>query len=188
MTRIPRTLTAALAATALVGAFSLSAHAQSTPTPTATTSQAAPQHGPRAQPVDAAQRHAQRSEQLKTILQLQPSQQAAWNAYVQATTPGHPAQARAERPDLRTMTTPERLDLAKKLRTERTAKAEQREQATRSFYASLNASQQKAFDAVSVQRHGRHAAGGHKHRMGHAQGHHHGPAGMKHAAPLAPAA
>lgn len=187
MKNFQRTLTAALAATALVGAFSLSAQAQTAPAPTAAAPQAAAaQHGTRAKPVDFAQRHAQRSEHLKTILQLQPNQQAAWDKYVQSTTPTPRAKPSADRVDVRKLTTPERLDLAQKLRKERTAKAEQREQATRSFYASLNASQQKAFDAVTAH-HPRphHKAGQRGQRMGHDKAAHHGPAGWKHAVPAA---
>ena len=97
-------------------------------------------------------------------MQIQPSQQAAWDKYVKAITPEPRAKAdRQQRPDLRKLSTPERLDLAQQLRKERNAKAEQREQATRSFYASLNPSQQKAFDAISAQRHSKSA----KHKEGH---------------------
>lgn len=189
MKRFQRTLTATLAATALFGAFSLSAHAQPAPAPVAVPSHAAPHHGPRAKPVDFAQHQAQRNEQLKTILQLQPNQQAAWDKYVQATTPAPRTQPAADRADVRKLTTPERLDLAQKLRKERTAKAEQREQATRSFYASLNPSQQKAFDAVALQRHGGHKVGHRGPRMGHPHGPQHGAAHPVPAAKsLAPAA
>lgn len=194
MKKFQRTLTAALATTALVGAFSLSANAQPAPATTGASPHAtAHQHGHSAKPVDFAQRHAQRSEHLKTILQLQPNQQAAWDKYVQATTPTPRAKPAADRADLRKLTTPERLDLAQKLRKERTAKAEQREQATRSFYASLNTSQQKAFDTVTAHHPGQHKAGQRGHRMGHHHGPqhgegHHGPAGMKKPAAATPAA
>ena len=94
-------------------------------------------------------------EHLKTVLQIQPAQQAAWDSYVKAMEPRPRAKQQSERPDLRKLTTPERLDLAQQLRKERNAQAERRDQATRSFYASLTPSQQKAFDAISAQRHGR---------------------------------
>lgn len=177
MKRFQRTLTTAFAAAALAGSFSLAANAQPAPAPSATTSHAAAHHGQRAKPVDLAQRHADRSERLKTILQLQPNQQAAWAQYVQATTPAHRARAAGERPDLRKLTTPERLDLAQNLRKERTAQAEQREQATRSFYASLSTSQQKAFDTLTVRHAGPHKAGGGAHRMGQRHGHADGHSG-----------
>lgn len=174
MKRFQRTLTAALAASALIGAFSISANAQTAPAPVAAATHAAPHEGPRAKPVDMAQRHAQHSEHLKTILQLQPNQQAAWDKYVQATTPTPRAKPAADGPDVRKLTTPERLDMAQKLRKERTAQAEQREQATRSFYASLNASQQKAFDAVSQRHSGKHHGGPGSERMGHRHAPQHG--------------
>ncbi|MGN1056787.1 MAG: Spy/CpxP family protein refolding chaperone [Comamonas sp.] len=194
MQRFQRTLATAIAAAALLGTAALSAHAQ--PQPAAAPHQAAAAaHGPRAGHIDFAKIRAERTEHLKTVLQIQPSQQGAWDAYVKAITPAPRAKADGStRPDLRKLTTPERLDLAQKLRKERTAKAEQREQATRSFYASLNPSQQKAFDAISAQRHGKpgmHKAG-HGKRSDGPRGMHrgHGPAGHHPAtaAPVAPAA
>lgn len=176
-----RTLTAAVAAAALTGVFTASAWAQAEPQlPAAPVTAAAGHPGHRGQPADFAKFHAERNERLKTILQLQPQQEAAWEQYVKATTP-------APRADLRKLTTPERLDLAQKMRAERTAKAEQRDKATRTFYRSLNPSQQKAFDVLNVHAVGKHHAG-HGQRMGH-PGHRHGP---RHpaapAAPQAPAA
>lgn len=189
-----RTLTAAVAAAALTGVFTASAWAQAEPQlPAAPVTAAAghpghaghPAH--RGKPADFAQFHAERNERLKTILQLQPQQEAAWEQYVKATTPAPRAERQAPRADLRTLTTPERLDLAQKMRAERTAKAEQRDKATRTFYRSLNPSQQKAFDALNVHALGKHHTG-HGQRMGH-PGHRHGP---RHpaapAAPQAPAA
>ena len=194
MKNVQRTLTAALAATALVGAFSLSANAQPAPAVASTAPHAtAHQHGASGKPADFAQHHAQRSEHLKTILQLQPNQQAAWDKYVQATTPDQRTKPAAERADLRKLTTPERLDQVQKLRKERTAKAEQREQATRSFYASLTSSQQKAFDAITAHPGQHHKTGqrgqrmGHPHGLPHNQGHH-SPAAMPKPTPASPAA
>ena len=163
MQRFQRTFATAIAAATLLGTAAFSAHAQPQ-TAAAPAAQTAPAHAHNAQKVDLAQRHAQRMDHLKTVLQIQPSQQAAWDKYVKAITPEPRAKAdRQQRPDLRKLSTPERLDLAQQLRKERNAKAEQREQATRSFYASLNPSQQKAFDAISAQRHSKSA----KHKEGH---------------------
>lgn len=180
-----RTLTAAVAATALAGAFTLPAWAQSETTqPSTTVTAPAPHthaaHGKHHAQVDRAahmaQHHAQRTAQMKTLLQLQPNQQAAWDKYVQATTP----QPRAQRPDApqdaRKLTTLERLDLAQKLRKERNAHAEQRDQATRSFYTSLNASQQQAFDVLTSRGHGKHHAGfGQRNGPERSKHHPHGP-------------
>ena len=171
-----RTLTAIVATTALAGAFSLPAWAQAEPqlpTTEVTARSHHPHHGAKHAKADFAQHHAERSERLKTILQIQPNQQAAWDQYVKSTTPQARTQNKADRPDIRKLTTPERLDMAQKLRKERTAKAEQREQATRSFYQSLNPSQQKAFDQISLQRHGKHKAGHAGKRLMPSK-HHHG--------------
>lgn len=174
MQRFQRTCTALIAAAGLLGAATFSAQAQ-TPAPQTTHSApAAAAKASGAQKVNFAQRHAERMEHLKTVLQIQPNQQADWEKYVQAITPEKRTKpAGQQRPDLRKLTTPERLDLAQKLRQERSAKAEQREQATRSFYASLNPSQQKAFDAIATERHGKRSM----HKAGHGKrfgGHHHG--------------
>lgn len=161
MQRFQRTFAAAIATAALLGSAAFSANAQPQ-APGAPAPHAAPApHGHHA-PVDFAKFHAERMDRMKTLLQIQPNQQSAWDQYVKAITPEKRTKPAGERPNLRKLTTPERLDLAQKLRKERTAKAEQREQATRSFYASLNPSQQKAFDVLGAQRHskpGVHKAG-----------------------------
>ena len=186
------TLTAAIAVAALAGSFSLSASAQAVTPQGPAAQQTAPHHGHRAKPVDFAKFHAERADRLKTLLQLQPNQQAAWDKYVKATTPAPRAKPAGERPDLRKLSTPERLDLAQKLRKERAAHAEQRDQATRAFYSSLNSSQQKAFDVATVRQPGKHKAGpGARGHHGHGPQHGHGPAAhpaAPTAAPVGPAA
>lgn len=184
-----RTLTATIAATALASAFTLPVWAQGETTqPSTTVTAHAPQphahagkhHVHKDKAAHMAQRHAQRTAHMKTLLQLQPNQQAAWDKYVQATTP----QPRAQRPDAprdaRKLTTLERLDLAKKLRQERTAQAEQRDQATRSFYTSLNTSQQQAFDVLTSRGQG-HADRGQRGGPKHGKHHPHGPQAAAHA-------
>lgn len=195
MPRFQRTFAATIAAAALLGASAFSANAQpqapaAAPAPAHAAAPSA--HGHHAPKVDFAKFHAERMDHLKTLLQIQPSQEAAWDKYVKAITPEQRAKPEGQRPELRKLTTPERLDLAQKLRKERTAKAEQREQATRSFYASLNPSQQKAFDTLGAQRHGKpgmHHAGPGKRGDGPRGPHHgHGPAGHPPVHPAAPAA
>lgn len=181
MQRFQRTFAAAIAAAALLGSAAFSAHAQPQAPATAHTTHAPAAHGPRAQQVDVAQFHAERMDKLKTLLQIQPHQQAAWDSYAKAVTPEHRAKPQTKHKDLRKLTTPERLDLAQQLRKERAAKADLRDQATRSFYASLNPGQQKAFDALNAKHHGKpgvHKAGPGKHVDGHrGHQHSHGPAG-----------
>lgn len=134
-----RTLTATITTATLLSSFALSANAH--------VERPHPRH---THAMEQTQQHGPRSEHLKTILQLQPQQQAAWDQYVKAITPVPRAHAPGERAELRNLTTPQRLDLKQKLRKERMAQVEQREQATRTFYSSLTASQQKAFDTLTA--------------------------------------
>ena len=91
------------------------------------------------------EKHQQHWERQKNLLQLQPQQQAQWEAYVAAMQPP-PRVAPAKHP--KDMNTLERLDWKAQMRTSHQKNAERRDQATRSFYASLNAQQQKAFDSL----------------------------------------
>lgn len=182
MAILQRSLIGTAAAAALAGAFALPVWAQNASTPAEPLAQTAPavsqpQHvrAPHAKP-DPVQFHAHRMERVKTLLQLNPSQESAWQKYVEATRPeARHAQPRGERPDWSKLTTPERIEKMQQLRKERNAKIEQRENATKAFYASLNPAQQKAFDvAQPAHGHFKHK-GKHQgeHRMGHKPQHHH---------------
>lgn len=156
MTIFQRTLTAAIAATALAGAFSLPAGAAE-PVAAAgpATAPVTKKHAPEQR---QHHRHADRSQglqQLKERLQLQPSQQAAWEQYVAALQPAQRSAPQADRKSQSALTTPQRLDLARQMREARQQAANQRDAATRSFYASLNAEQQKIFDAPKPKRDGK---------------------------------
>lgn len=91
-----------------------------------------------------------RLAELKASLKLTPSQTSAWETFQAAVKP--PArEARAHREDAprddwAKLKTPERLDRMRAWRQERDAAATRREEATRTFYASLSAEQQKTFD------------------------------------------
>ena len=181
MIRLPRTWTATAAAAALLGSLALPAQAQ----PATAQGAAAPvhphahtqshphgpAHGARTL-ADKAQHQAAHYARLQTLLQLQPQQQAAWDAYVQASTPpqraARPASDRAQ-----PQATPARIAQQQQLRKARTQHIEQREQATLRLYQALNASQQKAFDLLQAPRNG-HA---HPHAGPAAQGgkHRHAP-------------
>ena len=96
------------------------------------------------------QAHLQsRAANLKAKLQLSPEQDAAWRTYTAAMkTP-----ARVQRPDraeLEMLSTPERLDKMRALRQQHDAAMDQREQATRTFYAGLTPEQKKTFDANTL--------------------------------------
>ncbi|MFO6420472.1 Spy/CpxP family protein refolding chaperone [Hylemonella sp. W303a] len=92
----------------------------------------------------------QRLAELKASLKLTPSQTSAWETFQAAVKPpAREARANREgspREDWAKLKTPERLDRMRTLRQERDAAATRREEATKTFYASLSAEQQKTFD------------------------------------------
>lgn len=124
-----------------------------------------------------AQRHAQRMDRMqkkaaerqaafKAELQLTPEQEPAWHAFVARTQPQARPAPRGSREDWSKLTTPERLDKLQALKAERDARLLQRTDAIKSFYAALNAEQQKVFD----EKHARgfqHGNMHHKHGKGH---------------------
>lgn len=94
-----------------------------------------------------AKRHMdRRTASLKAKLKLNADQEGAWNSYVATMQPPanfpHPSRA-----DMSKLTTPERLDKMRELRKQREADMDKRDDATRAFYATLNAEQKKVFDA-----------------------------------------
>jgi hypothetical protein len=94
--------------------------------------------------------------ELKALLKLTPAQEGAWTAFVAVHKP--PADMMTMRADwmaLEKLSTPERLDRMKALRGKHIAAMEQREEATRVFYATLTPEQQKVFDASAMPRQGR---------------------------------
>ena len=189
MALLQRTLTATAAAAALVGAFALPASAQNQPAPAA--AQTAPAHPQAGRPaLDHAAMHAQHMERVKPLLQLTAAQESAWKKYVEATRPAERKAPRMDREAFSKLTTPQRIDQAQSLRKERNAAIEQRENATKAFYASLNPAQQKAFD-VAMPAHG-HGKGHGMHRGGPRGEGHHGMRGdrpgMGHPGQAAPAA
>lgn len=96
---------------------------------------------------ERVQRHlARRQADLKAKLQLNTEQESAWASYVAAMKPPV-GQARPNRADFEKLTTPERLDKLHELRKQREAEFEQRDAATRTFYAALGTEQKKIFDA-----------------------------------------
>lgn len=112
------------------------------------------------------ERHTQRLAELKSKLNLQAAQEPAWNTFTQSMQ--HPARmARPERASLEKMTTPERLDMMQAMKAQRDAHMQQRADATKAFYATLNAEQKQVFDqetARMMKGAGMHAT---KHQGGH---------------------
>ena len=102
---------------------------------------------------------AKRQAQLKHKLQITPTQESAWNAYTAATTP--PANFRPpERAEFDKLTTPERIDRMRAMRSARAAEMDKRADAAKALYAALSPEQKKVFDAETAPRqHARHHGG-----------------------------
>jgi len=104
---------------------------------------------------------AKRHAALKAELKITPEQEGAWTAYTAATKP--PAKMDHKRPDraeLAKLTTPERIDKMRALRDQHhkdmQAAMDRRDDATKTFYAALNAEQKKTFDNAHAHKGGRH--------------------------------
>lgn len=166
-------LTAALLAT-----FGLAAVAQTTmPAPAGPGGRGAPEmqaHRGGGDPARMEQRRARmqeriakRMEAFKQKLQINAGQEGAWSAWTSALKPSGPMQ-RPNRAEMAQLTTPERIDRMRARRAERMAEMDKRMDATKTFYAALNAEQKKVFDAESMRflRRG----GGKGHRGHHGRG------------------
>ena len=109
-----------------------------------------------------------RNAELKAQLKLTAAQNGAWTTYTAAMKPPADLMAKraAEHIELDKLSTPERIDKMKALRTQHmgdmNAAMDQRGEATKAFYATLTPEQQKVFDANTLRRHGAHGRkGGH---------------------------
>lgn len=140
-------LLAGLLATAGLGALAQTPTPPAGATPPAQRGMARPEH--RADPARMEQFMARRQAELKAKLKIEPAQEAAWNTWTAAMKP--PADMRQRREamhaEMQKLTTPERIDRMKSLRAERDALMDKHAQATKDFYAVLNAEQKKTFDA-----------------------------------------
>jgi hypothetical protein len=110
--------------------------------------------------------HERRLQELKVKLQLSADQEPAWTAFASAMR-AEPPHSRPDWTQLAGLPTPERIERMKVLRVQRQAQAnarmDQRAQATRGFYDSLQAQQKKVFDEET----GKHLAQrGRHHRHG----------------------
>ena len=164
--------TAALAATA------------QTVTPAAPAASATPtypggHHGDRMGRHDPAQmqaRMAKHQADLKAQLKLTPAQEGAWSAFsASMQPPAHGARMTQEqRAEMDKLTTPERIDKMRAMRSqhmaEMNASMDKRGEATKTFYAALDADQKKVFDSQRIGNgpmNGMRGQGG----MGHGSGH-----------------
>lgn len=116
------------------------------------------------------ERHTKRLAALKEKLKLSPSQEADWTTF----TSGMPTPTMGARPGHEAMgklSTPQRLEKMKEMRTEHAAVAEKRAAVVKTFYATLTPEQQKTFDAETHRPRGG-AHGGAHGKGGHGQGMH----------------
>lgn len=117
-------------------------------------------HMGRHHPADMQARMARYQAELKARLALTSTQESAWIAYTASMQP--PVRGARPTPEQRAefdhLTTPERIDKMRALRTqrmaERTAAMDKRGDATKTFYAALNADQKKVFDRQRMDRGG----------------------------------
>ena len=118
------------------------------------------------------QRMAERMEFFKFKLKITPQQEGAWSAWTAAMKPAANRPQRPDRAEFERMTTPERIDRMRALRAQRQAERDRKMDATKTFYAALNADQKKTFDAASLQmlQHRGGGRGGHGWGEGHYRG------------------
>ena len=187
MTRFRQTLTGAAVATALLASLSLPSFAQTAapaaPADKAAATQSAHDHHKHHRGDkrgDRMEHMKKRLDKLKTDLKLTSAQEGAWTSYLESMKPAE-RPASGDREAFAKLTTPQRIDKMREMRAKRNAEMDRRAEATKAFYAQLNADQQKTFDAESLRMHGPRHPGGHR-------GHHDGkPGGQDRPAP-APAA
>ena len=154
-----------IAAAAVLAACGLAAQAQMPPPPPGAPGASHMQmhDGMRQHMQERAQR---RMERLKRILQVTPAQEGAWSNWVAAMRP-NPAnmeQRHRMHEEFARMSTPERIDRMRAMRTQRSAEMDRRADATKAFYSQLSQPQQKAFDEISLKFMRGRGLGGH-HRM-----------------------
>jgi periplasmic protein CpxP/Spy len=166
-----KTLQRTLVAAGLLAAFGIGAIAQTQPAPAPAAQSMQGERG-RHDPARMEQfrarmqeRMAQRLGELKQKLQITGAQEGAWNAWTAAMKPT-PHQ-RPDRAEFERLTTPERIDRMRAMRAQRGAEMDKRMDATKTFYATLNAEQKKVFDAEGL----RFMRGGKRGGMGGHGGH-----------------
>lgn len=108
---------------------------------------------------------AKRQAELKAKLKITPAQEGAWTSYTASMQPpAHGARPTPEqRAEFDKLTTPQRIDKMKEMRTQRMAEMnaamDKRGEATKTFYAALTPEQQKTFD-TEHKKFGPHHGGG----------------------------
>ncbi len=90
---------------------------------------------------------AKRMGELKAKLKLSADQEGAWTTFTAAMQPNAQAPERPNWKEIQAMTTPERIDKMRALRTVHQAEMDKRADAVKAFYAVLTPEQKKTFDA-----------------------------------------
>jgi hypothetical protein len=134
---------------ALLAGLGVAAQAQSQPAASGPgpTAERHHHHG-KHDPAKRAERINQRLNDLKQKLQIAAGQEPAWTSFANAMQPA-PRQ-RPDREAIARMSTPDRLDHMRALRDQRNAEMDRRADATKAFYAQLNAEQKKTFDGETA--------------------------------------
>jgi protein CpxP len=91
---------------------------------------------------------AKMADHVRAILQLRPAQEPALQAYLAALRPSGDEMQPRGGPGMERMTTPERLTMMEQRMARRQAAMRSRTEATRKFYAQLDAGQKRAFDEL----------------------------------------
>ena len=122
---------------------------------------------------------AKRQADMKAKLKITPAQEGAWTSFTAAMQPpAHTRPTPEQRAEFDKLTTPQRIDKMREMRTQRmtemSASMDKRGEATKTFYATLTPEQQKTFD-VEHKKHRDHGGAGHHGGHGGHGGHgHHG--------------
>ncbi len=93
-----------------------------------------------------AGRHQKHLDEMKVYLQLQASQEAAWQSFVGVMKTPMKRPTPLASAELEKLTTPERIDKMMAFKAEKDAEISKRMNASKTFYASLTPTQQKVFD------------------------------------------
>lgn len=141
-----------IAIATLMAAAGFAAHAQ---TPTTMADHKAMMGEGRMHKMDPSKIDAMVSKHLadlKAKLKIAPEQESAWKTFADAMKPNAKMQEnRPDRAELDKLSTPERIEKMKALRNQHmsdmNAAMDKRDDATKTFYATLSAEQKKTFDA-----------------------------------------
>jgi L-lactate utilization protein LutC len=107
-----------------------------------------------------AHKHGHHLSDLKAKLKLTTSQELAWASYEQNMRSSKQDMMHSDDKRLEKLTTPERLDQMQNHRTQMNIRMEKNAEATRNFYAALDADQKIIFDAEALRAlHGSHGRG-----------------------------